>query len=418
MSSNPPAFEPKETRRRPIVESDETPRTPSRSTPEAGDLPPSIPPAGAPRRHSVMGNGDAEAAPRRLEAKAAPVEQRNVTPRSYAPRATKPTAVPRSTKTPVKTPPPVRPSTKRRKKLPLVTAVLAVFILGWPVFLFAYTNAHLQRVDALVAGTSSPGTTYLIAGSDGRSDGAIEDGVEGERADSILMVHVAPNGQSTMLSLPRDTYVDIPGEGWSKLNSAFSWGGPALLVETVQNLTGVAIDHYVQLNMGGVGMLVDAVGGVNLCMDMDVEDAYSGLSWTAGCKDVQGNEALAYARMRYEDPRGDIGRAERQREIISKVTKKALSIGTFINPVQQIRLSNAGTEALIVDEKMSLFDIGKLVLAFRNSTSKGFMGTPPIASLSEMTAAGAVVLLDEDRTSDFFQKLAEGTLTEADFDVQ
>lgn len=380
---------------------------------------------------------------RRVEAKPAPLdENQSQLPPSYAPRRSTPATNQTAPSTPTqrvnsgvpptrvfprqvtenqgpqqppRQPPLQPPRTKRRKTWPYAAAIIAVLVIGWPLFLIWHTNANLQRVPALVPGAESPGTTYLIAGSDGRNDGAIEDGVEGERADSILMVHVAPNGQSTMLSLPRDTYVDIPGEGWAKLNAAFSWGGPELLVETVQELTGIAIDHYVQINMGGVGMLVDAVGGVNLCMDMDVDDAYSGLKWQAGCKDVDGTEALAYARMRYEDPRGDLGRAERQREIISKVTKKALSLNTLINPVQQLRLSDAGTEALIVDESMSLFDIAKLVLAFRSATNGGFMGTPPIESLAEMTDAGAVVLLDEERTPDFFHRLAEGTLTEEDF---
>ncbi len=296
----------------------------------------------------------------------------------------------------------------------MLVAVLVVLI-AWPVYLISDTNAHLQRVEAIVGGPDTPGTTYLLAGSDARPEGVQTD-IEGDRTDSIMMIHVAPNGQTSMVSLPRDTYVEIPGYGWNKLNAAFSFGGPQLLVETVQIMSGVTIDHYAQINMEGVSELVDAVGGVNLCMDFDAVDPHSGLDWTAGCHDADGATALAFARMRYEDPRGDLGRAQRQREVIAAVTDKAVNVGTFLNPFQQQKLARAGTATLPVDETMGVFDIGKLLLAFRNASGSELTGTPPLSSISEMTNVGSVVLLDAERAPQFFQKLIDGTLTTADFD--
>lgn len=311
--------------------------------------------------------------------------------------------------------PPSRPR-KRRKVWPWALLVVLVLVIGWPLWLLYYTNQNLQHIEALVPGPDSPGVTYLIAGSDQRPDGWNEDGVEGGRSDSIVLIHKATNGQTSMVSLPRDTYVEIPGYGWNKLNAAFSFGGAPLLVETVQIMSGLTIDHFVQIDMNGVAQLVDAVGGVEMCLDMDVNEPHSQLVWEAGCHDVDGNTALALARMRYDDPRGDLGRAERQRDLMSKVAGEALSWGTIFNPAEQLRLSRAGTNTLFVDETMSVFDVAKMMLTFRSAGN--LSGTPPLWSTSEMTDVGAVVLLDEDAAPGFFQKMANGELTPTDFETE
>lgn len=293
---------------------------------------------------------------------------------------------------------------------------MALFV-AWPMWLVMSTNRNLQRVDALSAAPNTAGKTYLLAGSDARAEGEDGDEIDGQRADSIVLIHVARNRQAAMVSLPRDLYVDIPGYGHSKINAAFSLGGPALLVETVEQLTGLTVDHYAQIDMQGFGPLVDAVGGVNLCLDYDVEDELSGLNWQAGCHEADGATALAFARMRYSDPMGDLGRAERQRQVISAVTKQALSPATLLNPFQQQRLSKTGTETLTVDESASVFDIGKMLLAFRKAGKNGLTGTPPLWGIDEYEGVGSVVLLDEDLAPEFFDKLARGKLVPADFDL-
>jgi cell envelope-related function transcriptional attenuator common domain len=297
-----------------------------------------------------------------------------------------------------------------------VILIVVAVVVGWPAWLLFYTNQNLDHVDALVPGTDTAGTTYLLAGSDQRPEGWNEEDVEGGRSDSTVLIHKAPNGQVSMVSLPRDTYVEIPGYGWNKLNAAFSFGGPELLVETVQNLTGLTIDHYAQINMDGVSQLVDAVNGVEMCLDMDVDEPHSGLKWEAGCHEVDGATALALARMRYQDPRGDLGRSQRQRELMGAVAGKAMSFGTFFNPGQQLSLSRAGTNTLTVDESMSVFDVGRLLLTF--GAAGELSGTPPLWSTSEMTEVGAVVLINEDAAPGFFQKMIDGTLTPADFESE
>lgn len=314
--------------------------------------------------------------------------------------------------------PPTQSAPRRRRTgatiFKTVLTLLLVFLIAWPTFLIYTVNKNLVRVDALVSGPETPGTTYLLAGSDQRAEGD-PTAQEGERSDSILLIHRARNGQSSMVSIPRDSYVEIPGEGMSKINAAFSWGGPKLLVATVQNLTGMTIDHYVQIDMGGFVPLVDAIGTVNLCMDMDVFDPYSGLDWEAGCHDADGQTALAFSRMRYEDPRGDLGRQDRQRQVISQVTKEALSPRVLLNPVRQWDLAEAGTQTLVVDEDTNVFNIAMLLWAFRSSGKSELTGMIPVESPAEMIDGASVMVLDEERLPVFFERMRAGTLTEADF---
>ncbi len=351
-----------------------------------------------------------------------------VQPPSYAPRRKVSQPTPAASSPDVSAPAPqinkqnaVPTKTKRKKRRGLkgrhiVAGLVAAALIGWPVFLLMWTNAHLNRVDALVPGPDSPGTTYLVAGSDGRDPDSGSQ-IEGERADSIMLIREAPGGQASIISLPRDLYVEIPEVGWNKINASYSFGGPELLVETVQNLTGLKIDHYLEIGMQGFAPLVDAVGGVELCSDLEVDDKKSKLKWEPGCHQSDGETALAFARMRYQDPRGDLGRAERQRDVIKAVTKKALTPATLLNPVSQWKLANAGAEALTVDEKTSPIAIGKLLLTFRSASSSGMTGTPPLASVGEATDVGSVVLLDEALAPMFFEQLRDGTLTKADFDT-
>ena len=323
-----------------------------------------------------------------------------------------PTAVPAGPSVPAAKP-------RRRKRRHPILKTLCLFlviVLAWGGFLLWDANTNMGRVSALSGAADTPGTTYLLAGSDSRADGAVKDGFdESERADSIMLVNVAPNGQTVALSIPRDTYAEIPGVGWDKINASYAYGGPQLLVETVEKLTGLTVDHFVQIGMGAVPDMVDAVGGVELCYDNDANDQYSGLKWTAGCHTVDGTTALQFSRMRYQDPEGDIGRTKRQRQVISKVISSAVSPSTLINPAKTLRVERAGSKSFTVDEDSSVFTVASLVWALRSASSNQMMGVPPIESLNFTTNAGASAVLLRDTTADdFFAKLRAGTLTTSD----
>lgn len=289
-------------------------------------------------------------------------------------------------------------------------------MVAWPAWLVWHTNANLHRVDATSDFGNTRGTTYIFAGSDSREGWNPEDPTEGERSDSTIMVHRAPNGQASMVSLPRDSYVEIPGYGYNKLNAAFSFGGPELLVETVELNTGVKVDHYVQIGMAGVTDVVDALGGVELCWDTDVDDELSGMQWTAGCHHVDGAQALAFSRMRYSDPLGDVGRQMRQRQVMGAVVSEALTPSVLLNPFKQLQLSDAAAKALTVGENTDVWNVAQLMLAMRKATNAGLIGTPPIADPNAYNEVGSVMLW-ADSAPVFFQRMLDGTLTESDFRV-
>lgn len=292
--------------------------------------------------------------------------------------------------------------------------MVLVALLAWPIGLLIWANGLIQHTPALSGAANTPGTTYLLAGSDARGDegGIAEDGTEGQRTDTILLLHVPASGPTAMISLPRDTYVEVPGEGPSKLNAAFAWGGAPLLVQTVEGLTGLTVDHYAEIGMGGVAQLVDAVGGVSLCYDGDVDDPDSGMVWTAGCHDVGGPAALSFARMRKADPDGDVGRALRQRQLIGAVMGKVSPGSLALDPGAQVALIDAGTGALTFDDGAGVLDVARLALAFRAANGpEGITGTPPIASMDHRPGGvGSTVLLDPETTPAFFAAVRDGSL--------
>ncbi|GAA4720605.1 hypothetical protein GCM10023216_06970 [Isoptericola chiayiensis] len=294
----------------------------------------------------------------------------------------------------------------------LVLALLLVLLLAWPVGLLIWANGKIQHTEALSGAEGTSGTTYLLAGSDARGSGGIDDGTAGARTDTIMVLHQPRSGPTALISIPRDTYAEIPGEGASKINSAYAWGGPPLLVESVEQLTGLTVDHYAEIGFGSLQEIVDAVGGVELCLDYDVDDKRSELVWEAGCHQADGATALAFSRMRYSDPKGDIGRAERQRQVIAATADKVVQPSVLLNPIDQVQLVEAGTDALLVDEDTGMIDLGRLALAFKSATGpEGVTGTPPIADpgYNPGGGVGSTVLLSDD-ADQFWVDVRDGEL--------
>lgn len=392
----PPSFDPQENRPRPQRKrpgsSATNPEVPQRKSVYGEDS--SLPPAFAPKKRPT-------AQPTQSQPLASPDTQ----PRNPL-RQLKPESGAAKTR-------PLR----QKRKWPVLLAIVIAILVAWPTFLMWNANNSMHRVDAGTTKTSPGGTTYLFAGSDSREGWEGEETVDTtERSDSAILIHKAKNGQASMVSIPRDSYVNIPGVGWSKFNAAFAVGGPKLMVATVEELTGVEVDHYVQVGMGGVGEIVDSLGGVELCWDSDVDDPKSGMEWTAGCHVADGEETLAFARMRYQDPRGDHGRAERQRQVLGSVTREALSPGILLNPLKQYDLSSNGAAALTVDENTNIRDVARMVFAMKKASATEMTGPAPIAEASAMNEAGSVVLLDDEALPDFFDRMDQGELSEEDFD--
>ena len=301
-----------------------------------------------------------------------------------------------------------------RRALLALLVVVALF-LG----LFLYFYSRIEKVDALQdyegRPEASPGQDWLIVGSDSReglSDQEIKDlrlgKVEGRRTDTIILLHKPTSGAPTLVSLPRDSYVPIPGQGRNKLNAAYAIGGPALLVRTVEEVTGIRIDHYTEVGFGGFVGMTDAVGGVELCPKRDIRDRKSGLRVQQGCQEMDGPTSLAYVRARYFDPKGDLGRVERQQEFLGAVFDRAASPGTLLNPFRLVSLGNAATTSLTIDEGDGPVSLVQFALAMRAvAGGGGTRTTVPVADANYSTPAGSAVRWDRERALELFRSLRE-----------
>jgi anionic cell wall polymer biosynthesis LytR-Cps2A-Psr (LCP) family protein len=240
----------------------------------------------------------------------------------------------------VNRPPQARPKKRRNWFLRTVGLIVLLFILML-VAVPLYAWSRIDKIDAMPTGdrpADTPGTTYLMVGSDAREDlsraerARLHTGSDAgpPRTDTIMLMHVPESGPTVLISIPRDSAVDIPGvSGKQKINAAFN-KGPALLIETIENVTGLRIDHY-------------------------VEDGFGGFA-------------------------SDFGRVERQRAMVGAVAKKASSPSTFLNPIRYYNVATKGVDALTVDKDMSLFDFIRFARGMRAvSGSGGVTLTVPVS---------------------------------------
>ncbi|CAN5559539.1 hypothetical protein BH24ACT11_BH24ACT11_05910 [soil metagenome] len=298
--------------------------------------------------------------------------------------------------------------------------VLLAVVLVWLAFLIAvpiWAWSQINTVDAEPGGNrpeDQPGQTYLVVGSDSReglSEQERQDlstgSVEGQRTDTIMLLHTG-SGPTLLLSLPRDSPVEIPGREPNKINAAYAYGGPSLLVRTVEQNTGVAVDGYVEIGLGGFVNIVDGVGGVDVCPQEAITDPKAGLKITRGCQELDGTEALGYARTR-ATPTADLQRVQNQREVVGAIADKAVSPWTALNPWRYFRLSSAGAESLRIGEDVGPIDLGRFAWAMGRVTSGGLTCTVPLASTDAAwdpeLAPQMFRLVSQDRTEEIGQDL-------------
>ncbi len=295
-------------------------------------------------------------------------------------------------------------------------------LLLWLVFLVAvpfWAWSKVDKVDASPNGdrpADQPGTTYLLVGSDSREGLTRKQELdlgtgkgEGRRTDTIMLLHTG-SGPNLLMSIPRDSIVDVPGIGSTKVNAAFAYGGPQLLVETLENETGIRIDDYVEIGFAGFVDVVDAVGGVEICPKAPMKDPQANLDVPKGCQEVDGKVALGYARSRKTSALGDIDRARHQREVVSAVGSKAASPWSVLNPVRYARLAGAGADSLRVGKDTSLVSTMRFAWAMtRVDGDNGLTCGVPIADLAvnwdRERADRLFRLIAEDRTSDVGKQL-------------
>ena len=202
------------------------------------------------------------------------------------------------------------------------------------------------------------------------------------------------------MSIPRDSYVDIPGYGMDKINAAFAFGGPKLLAETVENATNLRIDHYAEIGMGGLAGITDAVGGVELCPKEPIDDPLAKINIQAGCQKMDGPTALGYVRTR-ATAMGDLDRVERQREFVSVLMKKALSPAVLLNPFRLVPLVLRGSSMFIVGDGDHVWHLARMAFALRGGVNTE---TVPIGDFVD-TEVGSVLVWDDVAAEQLFAGL-------------
>ena len=264
---------------------------------------------------------------------------------------------------------------------------------------------------------------YLVVGSDSADAltsseleqvGTSRTGREGTRTDTILLVQVPADGSSAQLvSFPRDSLVQVPGHGLDKINAAYDLGerdtpggGPAKVIETVEALSGLHIDHYVEVSLYGFVTMTNALGGVKVCLSEPAKDVDANIDLPAGTQRLDGRQALSFVRQRHGLPGGDLGRIRRQQYFIGAMTRQVLSAGTLLNPAKVARLLNAVTGSLLTDPGTSKEDLLSLALQLR-SVSAGAVKfrTIPVTNPYGRYGTSSVVLLDTAALPAFFADL-------------
>ncbi|MFC4586531.1 LCP family protein [Sphaerisporangium corydalis] len=300
----------------------------------------------------------------------------------------------------------------------LVTGALSsVVLLGSGVlwFLSTYAAGQIKRVDAGTVVSDARGAlNILLVGVDKRDDlsrkqqNQLHLGREvGQRSDTMMVIHLSEDhSKITVVSLPRDSWVDIPGKGTHKINSAYSLGGAPLAVRTVHNATGLDINHYIEVNVLGFINVVDAIGGVSVCTPVAINDLHTKFQLQPGTYELDGIKALFYARTR-ATARSDLDRIDRQQQVISALLQRALSGGTLANPAKLAALAGSTLKTLTVDDALAKDVLGLAGQLKDVSTDDVTFATVPIANVDYKAPTGeSAVLWDKAAARDLFKRIA------------
>lgn len=317
-----------------------------------------------------------------------------------------------------------------RRGAQTVASLLALAVLvtsGWAWWTWRGFKQDITRIDA-VAGSAKPthdidgkDQNLLIAGNDDRETatdaelaalGTTRDGGS-LNTDTMMLVHLPANGaKATVISMPRDSYVAIPGHGMNKLNAAYPNGvvdnagsraaGARLLVQTVQKLTGLTVDHYVQVDLLGFYRISNAIGGVQVNLCAAQRESNSGINLPKGVSTIKGTQALAFVRQRYGLPNSDLDRIKRQQYFLSAAFRKLSSAGVLLNPFKLQDLLTAVTKSLQMDTTLDPLQLARQMsdltagnLTFSTIPTDGF----------DDTDVGSVVVVHQNEVVQFVARV-------------
>ncbi len=329
----------------------------------------------------------------------------------------------------------------------VVAAVAAAAVLGtsgWGWYLGEVADATVNRTDAIpTAGNvdqfDGEAMNLLLVGSDSRAnltpelaDQLTTGRTAGQNTDTMIMVHVPADGSAaSFVSFPRDSYVEIPGYGWEKLNAAYAYGyqgadegaseeqrkaaGAQLLIQTISKLSGVQIDHYAEVDLLGFFKLSNVVGGVEVNLCEPAQERDSGIDLPAGKQTISGADALAFVRQRKGLPRGDYDRIVRQQTFIGGMVRKMLDEDVLLDLGKQRELVSAAADALTVDRSLNLMNLASQM----QSVSAGkveFQTIPIVGDARDDRGLYITELPDQATMHGFFRELTADPEPEAEAD--
>ncbi|MET7567384.1 LCP family protein [Streptomyces sp. NPDC005492] len=306
----------------------------------------------------------------------------------------------------------------------LSVVVLAAAGIGHAVV--TSLDADIARVDPFKDMKNRPrggnGMNVLLVGTDGR-----DQITEAERhkyhlggapchcTDTIMIVHISEDRErASVVSLPRDSYAEVPGMAGRpahpiKINAAYAEGGPNLTVRTVENMTHVKIDHYLEVDFTSFMHTVDVLGGVKICTAEPLKDTYTGLDLPAGTHTLMGGQALQYVRSRHVDGASDLGRMKRQQRFLAALIDQATSSGVLLNPLKFRDVTRAVLGSVRADKGFGteeLLDLGRAMRTFSPSSSE--FTTVPIGQMGYVVKdIGSTLKWDQAKAAKLFQTLRD-----------
>ncbi|WP_188191208.1 LCP family protein [Nonomuraea sp. SYSU D8015] len=315
---------------------------------------------------------------------------------------------------------PFKRSAKARRRNVIIAGFLSTCVLVTTGVVWA-TPRQIGTVDAGVTAPSARGPeNILLVGVDKRDDltrqqqNRLKLGREaGQRTDTMMVIHLSEDHRRiTVVSLPRDTWTTIPGKGDHKINSAYQFGGPKLTKQTVEAATGLQINRYIEVNILGFIDVVDSLGGVTVCTPVPINDPKTGLNLAAGTHQLDGVQALGYARTR-ATARSDLDRIDRQQQVISALLNRALSADTLANPGKLASFVNSTLSTVKVDPDDGLLGLATQLRDVSLEDVK--FAEVPLANVDFKAPTGeSAVLWDKQAAKDMFAKInADQDLTSA-----
>lgn len=322
----------------------------------------------------------------------------------------------------------------RRRRIVAVVLVALLVLLAVPAVGAVYVGhrltSHITRVAGVfddlpnrphkpTTGAAAKAENILLLGTDRRSDVATtgdsakaSDWVPGEqRSDTMMVLHIdADRRGASVISIPRDSWVNIPGHGTAKVNAAFSWGGPRLAVETVEQLTDVRIDHVAIVDWDGYKSMINTLGGIDVTIPKTVYDSARKHTWTAGTHHLDGAQALLYARERHGLPGGDLDRVKRQQEVLRELSKNALAATS--SPTKLYGLLDALSRHLTVDSGWSSKDLATLAFSMRSLHSGNVKYLTIPVTGTGMVGDQSVVFVDRSSGSTLWKAVHADTMDE------